>query len=374
MQRKPDTSPPDPTTRVVADFHITRTQLLRADGTLVDESAALPDANALTPLLETMLRTRALDSRAVNLQRTGQLGTYGANLGQEGIGVGVASAMRDDDVLFPTYREISAQLWRGVQMHEILLYWGGDERGSDFEQAREDFPLAVPIASQTLHAVGAAYAFKLRQQPRCAVVFLGDGASSKGDFYEALNAAGTWRLPILFVVVNNGWAISVPRDQQSACQTLAQKAIAGGFSGEQVDGNDALALRAASQRALAAMRDGAGPQLIEALTYRMGDHTTSDDARRYRSAAAVERHRAEDPIERLRTYLTGCGAWSAQAEAGAAAAIEAEVEAAVERYLATPADAPTAMFDQLYAQLPQALAAQRAEVERYARQGGAGDE
>jgi pyruvate dehydrogenase E1 component alpha subunit len=360
----------------VASFDVSYSQWLRADGTLADDAPRdrLPDADTLTRIFTTALRTRAFDSKAINLQRTGRLGTYGSNHGQEAVGASIAAAMRDDDVLFPTYREISAQLWRGVQMQEVLLYWGGDERGSDFAHAREDFPLAVPIASQTLHAVGAAYAFKLRKQPRCAVCFLGDGASSKGDFYEAINAAGAWQLPVLFVVVNNGWAISVPRERQTACETLAQKAFAGGFAGEQVDGNDALALFDAANRALTAMRDGAGPHLIEALTYRMGDHTTSDDARRYRSAEIVEQHKAADPLERLRRYLVGAGLWSADAEESVMAEISADIDSAVQGYLGTPADAPTAMFDHLYAELPEALREQRAEVAKYAQQGGGSHE
>lgn len=359
----------------VASFHVRSNRWLNPDGSLTETAARdqLPKIDTLERIFTTLLRTRALDSKAINLQRTGQLGTYSSNIGQEAIGASIAAAMQEDDVLFPTYREISAQLWRGVQMHEILLYWGGDERGNHFAHAHEDFPLAIPIASQTLHAVGTAYAFKLRQQSRCAVCFLGDGASSKGDFYEAINAAGAWQLPILFVVVNNGWAISVPRERQSACCTLAQKAFAGGFDGEQVDGNDALVLFDTAKRALSAMCNGAGPHLIEAMTYRMGDHTTSDDARRYRGTTAIEQHKATDPIERLRRYLLAEENGFTETEETMMATVSAEVDAAVQTYLDTAADAPTAMFDNLYAELPEALREQRSEVERYARRKEQGD-
>src|SRR6516225_7084584 len=180
-----------------------------------------------------------------------------------------------------------AQLWRGVSLVELFLFWGGDERGSDFAKVREDFPICVPVATHTPHAVGVALAFKLRHQQRVAVCAFGDGATSKGDVAEALNIAGVWHLPLVFVINNNHWAISVPVTQQTAAETLAQKAIAAGIEGEQVDGNDIIAVREAVARAVAKARAGGGPHLIEALTYRLSDHTTADDARRYRSDTDV---------------------------------------------------------------------------------------
>ena len=158
-----------------------------------------------------MMLTRRFDAKAIALQRTGRLGTYASSLGQEAVTVGLASAMRPEDVLLPSYRETGAQLWRGVSLQELLLYWGGDERGSDFAGPRADFPVAVPIASQCLHATGVAYAFKLRREPRVAVCVSGDGSTSNGAFYEAINTAGAWRVPAVFVINNNQWAISMPR-------------------------------------------------------------------------------------------------------------------------------------------------------------------
>ncbi len=216
----------------VAEFSIEFTRFLDASGNLV---APLPEgAGDVDDLVETyrlMVLARTFDATAIALQRTGQLGTYASSLGQEAIGAAIGLAMRAEDVLVPSYREHVAQIARGVTMAEILLYWGGDERGSDFSGPRHDFPVSIPIATQSCHAVGAAAAIKLRSEPRVVVVALGDGATSKGDFYESVNLAGVWRLPVVFMVSNNQWAISVPRRLQSGAETLAQKAIAGGFEG-----------------------------------------------------------------------------------------------------------------------------------------------
>ena len=201
------------------------------------------DIDEVLRMYRAMTCVRVFDTKAVNLQRTGQLGTYPSCLGHEAAHVGVGAAMRPEDVLAPVYREFGTQLWRGVSMAEILLYWGGDERGSDFARPRGDFAWCVPIATQTLHAAGAAMAFKVRKEPRCALSYIGDGGTSEGAFYEALNLAGARTLPVVFVIVNNGWAISVPVAAQTAAQTLAQKAVAAGIPGVQVDGNDVFAVR-----------------------------------------------------------------------------------------------------------------------------------
>lgn len=350
---------------IVARFEIAHTRYLDEHGEAAGE---LPEIAGNDDLLRdayrTMVLTRRYDGKALNLQRTGQIGTYGSSLGQEAIGVGVASAMTPRDVLAPTYREFSAQLWRGVSITELLLYWGGDERGSNYSGPREDFPICVPIATHACHAVGAAYAMKLRGEERAAVCVLGDGASSKGDFYESLNAAGVWQLPVVFIVVNNQWAISVPRDRQSAAQTLAQKAMAGGVPGEQVDGNDFLAVHDRAAAALHKARSGGGAHLIEALTYRLGDHTTADDASRYRDAAEVEAARRNDPIARLRAFLEHRELWDAQAEEALLQECDERIDTALQEYLATPAQPPEAIFDYLYAELPEGLVQQREQLLR----------
>jgi len=360
---------------VVARFEIEHTQFLDRHGKIVQP---LPDfarePRNLIPLYRIMVLTRTYDARAVALQRTGQLGTFASSLGQEAVGTAIGAAMGPEDVLFPTYRESGAQLMRGVTMAEMLRYWSGDEAGSDFAGPREDFPVCVTIAAHCCHAVGVARAFQIRRQPRVAVCAFGDGATSKGDFYEAINLAGVWKLPVVFVCVNNGWAISVPRGRQTAAETLAQKAVAAGFEGAQVDGNDVIAVRHAMDAALEKARAGGGPTLIEALTYRLTDHTTADDARRYRSEKEVSEHWPLEPVGRLRTHLAGQGAWSKEDEEKLILECGERVQAAVDEYLAFPAPGTEEMFSRLYARLPASLAAQRDEALRFAgdRRGSGG--
>ena len=348
---------------VVARFDVRRRSYLAPDGTILRK---LPDfvanVGSLVSLYRAMVLTRTFDLKAVSLQRTGRLGTYAVSLGQEAVSVGVASAMRQEDVLLPSYRDNGTLLWRGVKMEEILLYWGGDERGSLSSGPAHDFPFCVPVGSQAPHAAGVAYAFKFRKEPRVAVCLLGDGATSKGDVYEAMNFAGVQKLPLVFVVNNNQWAISVPLRLQTASETLAQKAIAAGFRGEQVDGNDVIAVRDAVEEAISGARSGNGPCLIEALTYRLGDHTTADDAARYRPPEEVQARWKEEPIARLRAYLVSQKEWGKAEEEQLSAECQQRVEAAVERYLATGPRAPETMFDHLYAELPNTYIRQRDEL------------
>ena len=346
-----------------ASFTIEHTRFLDPEGR---PTQALPafaeDLPALTGLYEAMVLTRTFDAKAVSLQRTGRLGTYASSLGQEAVPVGVAAAMREEDVLLPSFRDQGAQMLRGVRMVELLLYWGGDERGSDFAGPRQDFPICVPVGTHVPHAAGVARAFQLRGEPRVAVCIFGDGATSRGDVYEAMNFAGVYGLPVVFVANNNQWAISVPRSRQSAAATLAQKAIAAGIPGAQVDGNDIIAVRHVVATAVERARGGEGPTLVEALTYRLSDHTTADDASRYRDDAEVSARWKEEPVARLRQYLSEAGVWSKADEEALIAATAKQVEAASREYLATPPLPPTAMFDHLYAELPAALAAQRAAL------------
>lgn len=345
----------------VGHFRVRRECFLDADAVVHGELPAFArDRDTVAALYQAMLDTRAFDEKAVALQRTGRLGTFASSLGQEAVGVGVASAMGPEDVLVPSFRDQSAQLWRGVTMDELLLYWGGDERGSDFSGPREDFPVSIPVASHVLHAAGVALAFKLRGERRSAVCLFGDGATSKGDFYEALNLAGVWRLPVVFVANNNRWAISVPSDAQTAAQTLAQKAIAAGIEGVQVDGNDVFAVRHVVEAALD--RAESGPTLVEALTYRLADHTTADDASRYRDDEDVSRHWKLEPVGRLRRYLTEHFDWTRDEEEGSLALARERVEAAASRYLEIPPLPVTAMFDHLYERLPADAEAQREAV------------
>lgn len=344
----------------VADFVIRSTQVLGPQGRLVGPLPEFArDPGELAALYRAMVLTRVFDTKAIALQRTGRLGTYASSLGQEAVAVGVAAAMQRDDVLVPSFREQGAQLWRGVTLMEVLLYWGGDERGNDFAGPRRDFPICVPVGTNAPHAVGVALAFRLRSEPCAAVSLFGDGATSKGDVAEALNMAGVWMVPAVFVVSNNAWAISVPRERQSAAATLAQKAVAAGIPGEQVDGNDVVAVRMVTERALARARCGDGPSLIEAVTYRLSDHTTADDASRYRDDAEVSRHWQSEPVARLRSYLTGLGEWSRDKEEALLQECSRAVEEATAAYLGMPPPAAAAMFDHVYARPPADLVEQQ---------------
>jgi pyruvate dehydrogenase E1 component alpha subunit len=348
---------------VIARFEVRRRSYLGPDGSVLRPLPAFAsDTATLVSLYRGMVLTRAFDLKAVSLQRTGRLGTYAVSLGQEAVSVGIASAMRQEDVVLPSYRDNGTLLWRGTKMEEILLFWGGDERGNLSSGPPHDFPYCIPVASQAPHAAGVAYAFKYKKEPRVAVCLFGDGATSKGDVWEAMNFAGVHKLPVVFVANNNQWAISVPLKLQTASETLAQKAIAAGFAGEQLDGNDVIAMRAAAEEALAQARAGGGPRLIEAMTYRLSDHTTADDAARYRPPEEVQARWKEEPIARLRAYLVSQKAWGKAQEEELAAECQKRIEAAIERYLATSPRAPETMFDHLYAQLPRVYAGQRAEL------------
>ena len=334
--------------------------MLDREGNLVGTLPAFArDSAALLRLYRALVLTRTFDTKAVALQRTGRLGTYASSLGQEAVSVGAAAAMAADDVFVPSFREHGGQLWRGVTLKELFLYWGGDERGNDFSSPRQDFPICVPVGSHAPHAVGVALAFRLLGEKHAAVCVIGDGATSKGDVAEALNMAGVWKVPAVFVVNDNAWAISVPREKQSAAVTLAQKAAAAGIAGEQVDGNDVIAVCAAVEQALARARQGLGPSLVEAMTYRLCDHTTADDASRYRDDADVSRHWPAEPLIRLRNFLVNSRYWDKSKEEALLHECSALVEQAANEYLATPPQPLSANFDFTYAAKPQELIEQQ---------------
>jgi pyruvate dehydrogenase E1 component alpha subunit len=337
------------------------------------------DSAVLTGLYKDMLFGRTLDYRALKLQRMGKMGTYPGTLGQEAIGVGAGSCLGDDDVLVPYYRGSNAMMQHGVKPHELLLYWGGDERGSNFKapEARQDFPIAVPIATQCLHAAGIATAMKLRgQKGRAVLTEIGEGGTSEGEFYEALNVAGVWNLPLVCIINNNHWAISVPSDMQTACQTFAQKGIAAGVESLQVDGNDIIAVKDAVERAMQKAREGGGPTLIEAICYRLCDHTTADDASRYDDPEAREEAWEKEPLKRLGDYLINTGVVTAQQIEEFEAEAKERVEKEVEIYFDTVLNNPQpvgAIFDYLFAELPEKTKLQREEVvarDQQTREGG----
>lgn len=351
---------------IAATFEIPYLQYLDAEGKPVrdDLPAFAEDTAHMVELYKLMVSTRVFDAKSVALQRTGKLGTYASCLGHEAAHVGVGSAMAPEDVLAPSYREYGAQLYRGVQPREVYTYWGGDERGNDYqnEPARHDFPWSVPIATQCLHAAGSALAFKVRGERRVAVCMCGDGGSSKGDFYGAINIAGAQKLPLVAVIVNNQWAISVPRHLQSGAETLAQKGIAAGLPVMQVDGNDIIAVRKAMGDAIERARNGEGASVLELVTYRLGDHTTADDARRYRDSAEVEEAWTKDPVKRLRAWLEVRGAWNQTQEDAWKAECDEWMDNEVNAYLENTLQPTSAMFDYTFADMPEDLLRQREQV------------
>ncbi len=345
----------------IAQFEIQYLQFLDENHQPTQPFPDFADDDTLLELYRKMSFIRVFDTKAVNLQRQGKLGTYPSSRGQEAVGVGIGHAMQEGDVFCPNYRDQGTMIMRGVKPSEVLLSWGGDERGHLYSnpKVKEFLPLCVPIVTQCLHAAGIAYAMKYRKQKRAVVTTCGDGGTSKGDFYEAMNLAGDWKLPVVFVINNNQWAISVPRSKQTACKTLAQKAIAAGFTGIQVDGNDIIAVRSAVADALENARNGGGPRLIEAVTYRLCDHTTADDATRYTPPDELKEAWKKEPIARLGHYLETKNLWSKEHEAELQKELAAEVDEAVSEYLNTPPQSPYDLIDYLYEKVPEAYLDQR---------------
>ena len=293
--------------RTIASFSVSRLELLHEDGR-VDEATPLElDSEFMLRMYRLMLLARSFDQRAVSLQREGRLGTYPSILGQEAAQVGSALALEQEDWIFPSFRETGVYASVGYPLDLLFRYWAGDERGLAGPEEINMLPACVSVATQIPQAVGAAFALRFRRVEAVSAVYFGEGASSKGDFHEGLNIAGVFKLPVLFICQNNQWAISLSRDRQSASQTIAQKAVAYGFEGVQVDGNDVFAVHAATRAARERALRGEGPTLIECHSYRMGHHTTSDDAGRYRDPAEVEIWKKRDPIDRLGRYLESRG-------------------------------------------------------------------
>ena len=336
-------------------FEYSILQYLDQSGQLTQPIPAGFNSDKLKLLYQWLCKTRIFDSKAVALQRTGQLGTYASSLGQEAYSVGIGMSMQAEDCLAPYYRDHAAQLIRGVSEHEILQFWGGSEQGSLFKQApQHDFANCIPIATQVTHAAGASLAYQLRGEPRVAVASCGDGATSRGDFYESLNFAGVKKLPLVVYVNNNQWAISVPLQQQTACETIAQKAIAAQVDSVRVDGNDVIAVCQAMQVALQKARRGEGCTLIEGISYRLCDHTTADDASRYGDADSLQQAWLRCPLLRLKNYLSAQNIWSEVEQEQLETTYQIHLQAEVELYLNSLAEQPSAIFEHLYAQLPYA--------------------
>jgi len=347
-----------PRTPIEPQFTVEHLSILDSDGNLDSalEPSIAPDE--LKRLHRAMLLGRRFDERMLRLQRQGRIGTFAPIKGQEAAQIGSVAALRRTDWMVPSFRETASMLWRGWTMERILLFFAGYLEGGQPTPEQRDLPICIPVATQLPHAVGLAYAAQYRGDDAVVMAYCGDGATSEGDFHEAMNFAGVWHVPVVFVCQNNQWAISVPLKKQTHSRTIAQKALAYGLPGVQVDGNDVLAVYAAAREAVDRARAGDGPTLIECVTYRLGFHTTADDPSKYRSEEEVTMWEKKDPLTRFRAYLEQRNLLESDIESR----VDEEIAAAVQRFEATPPADPLTMFDHAYAELPPDLEAQRAEM------------
>jgi pyruvate dehydrogenase E1 component alpha subunit len=335
-------------------------RILDVDGSLVGEAPV--GVGESRRLFEAMVTARVYDHKGSALQRQGRLATYAQFEGQEAAQIGAVAALRADDWLVATYRDAAAMWMQGYPWEALLLGRMGDERGGSPPTGVNVLPPSITVGAHMIHAVGLGWAERIQGTDRVAMTMFGDGATSEGDFHEAMNFAGVYSTPTIFVCENNGWAISMSRDRQTASETIAQKADAYGMPGVLVDGNDVLAVLAAARDAVARARAGDGPSLIEALTYRMGPHTTTDDAGRYREDGHVDEWRTRDPIDRLRGYLKALDAWEQSWERDLEKAATVDIEAAVARAEALDPFPADGMFDRVFARPTSGLEDQRGRL------------
>ena len=347
----------------VAEFSVESVQALSEDGEIDEDLAPSLSDDQLLELYELMKRSRRLDKRAISLQRRGELGTYAPAIGQEAAQVGSAFAMADDDWIVPSFRESAALLTRGTDPHRILWYALGMEEGAEIPDGANAFPPSIPVGSQPLHAAGIGWGEGIQDRPNVAVTYFGDGATSEGDVYEAFNFAGVYDAQTVFVCQNNRYAISTRLADQTAAETLAQKAIAAGIDGVRVDGNDVLGVYRVVQEALKRAREGE-PMLVETLTYRRSMHTTSDDPSAYRDAKEEEEWEARDPIVRFQVYLEENGILDQERKEEVEQRVESEISEAIERAKESAADVDGAdMFRYVYDEMPPYLEGQLQEFE-----------
>ncbi|WP_018599180.1 pyruvate dehydrogenase (acetyl-transferring) E1 component subunit alpha [Mycobacterium sp. 155] len=339
-------------------------RLVEADGSPTSETRYSRDLppETLGWLYESMVVTRDLDTEFINLQRQGELALYASCRGQEAAQIGAAACLRKTDWLFPQYREIGVFLLRGITPGQVGAVWRGAWHGGLEFTNHCVAPIAIAIGTHGLHAVGAAMAAQRLGEDSVTVAFMGDGATSEGDAHEAFNLASVFKAPCVFFVQNNQWAISVPVGHQMAGPSIAHRAIGYGMPGIRVDGNDVLACYAVMAEAAERARHGGGPTLIEAITYRMGPHTTSDDPTRYRSGDEVQDWAARDPISRYRTYLESVGVYTERLQERVAARSHRLCAELREAIVGGPDHDPAELFDTVYAEITPELARQRDEL------------
>lgn len=339
--------------------------VLGSDGALVDGAQPSLGPDAVADALRLMVLSRVFDEKAFSLQRQGRFGTFSPVTGQEASVVGSAAALDPDrDWIVPQYREMPALVRHRLPLSRFMAYFMGNPIGGQVPDGVRCLPVQISLAAQLPHAVGLAWGLALQGSDAVVLVYFGDGASSEGDFHEACNLAGVMRAPVVFLLQNNGWAISTPVAQQTAAPVLAARAPGYGFPGVLVDGNDLLAVHAATSQAVARARAGEGPTLVETRTYRMGPHNTADDPTRYVDPEHLEGWRRRDPVERVAQYLRGLGRWDDAAAQQAQDDAARHVDAALHEARSLPQPGPEQVFEHVYAQAPPRLARQAAESAR----------
>ncbi len=353
-----------PRKKLELENYVETLSILDQDGN-VDKSLEpkIPDDD-LRKLYRGMLLARRYDERMLMLQRQGRIGTYGPALGQEAASLGPAFVMGKDDWFVPSFREPAATLWRGWPIEKLILWWGGNEAGATPPDGFKDLPICVPVASQIQYAAGAAWGCKLKKNGGIAVGFVGDGGTSEGDFHEGVNCAAIFGAPLVVIIQNNHWAISLPRKKQTASPTLAQKALAYGINGIQADGNDILSMIVATQEAADRARKGGGPTLIEAVTYRLGVHTTADDPKKYRTEEEVARWKPRDPLHRFTLYVRNKKVLSEKQIAEMEEDVQAQITEGIEKAEKYVPD-PLEPFDHCFKERPPYLEKQLAEFKAY---------
>ena len=330
-------------------------QILKPDGTLQPGLKPPIDDKETLTLYQKMVFVRLADQRGLLLQRQGRFGTYAPLWGQEACQIGSAYVLQKGDWVFPAFRELGATLMMGIALKDFMLYWMGNEMGSRSPEGINLLPVSIPVGTHIPQAVGTAWAAKIRGDKIVAVAYFGDGATSKGDFHEAMNFAGVFKTPTIFFCQNNQFAISVPRSRQTASATIAQKAIAYGFDGIQIDGNDLFAVITVTREAVDRARSGGGPTLIEGVTFRFGPHTTADDPTKYRTDEEIERWKPLDPMIRLRSYLKAKGLWSEEVETRMTEDAQKEIDQAVKDAEAVPAPELKEIFEYVFAEMTPPL-------------------
>lgn len=356
--------------KIIENFSVKYLQVMDENGNVDKKLMPKLSKQQIQEMYKAMVLAKIFDDKVLTMQRQGKIGTLASHRGQEGAQIGSISALNKSDWVFPSFRENAALITFGVPMEKILAFWGGDERGNDLSKGPNAFTPSVPVGTHLLHATGLAWGMKLKNKKNATVCYFGDGATSEGDFHEAMNFAGVFNTPTVFLCQNNQYAISLRREQQTRAKTIAQKAIAYGFEGMQVDGNDVFAVYRATSYALKKAYAGKGPTLIELYTYRLGDHTTADSSIVYRDPKEVEEWKKKDPIVRLRKYMEKQKMWNKKEDEKLLKDAKAKVEAAVKKYEEMPRQDPDSIFEYLYANMPKRLQEQRDYLKQYIEEFG----